>query len=125
MRLKLPLGEALHGHHLHFCEAFRAVGQARSLTPAEAASDAPSNTFVPANMSQLCHELVCQGLRSLLLQHTKISSVNLFLSEQPSLCQFSCRVSPPKKRDTGGTNCKCYKRFEGYRVILINSPVCR
>jgi len=67
VRLKLPLGEALHGHHLHFCEAFRAVGQARSLTPAEAASDAPSNTFVPANMSQLCHELVCQGLRSLLL----------------------------------------------------------
>lgn len=73
---QLPLGEALHGHHLHVGEAFRAVGQARGLTPAEAASHAPGNAFVPANKRQLCHELVRHGLRFLLLQRMKFYLVN-------------------------------------------------
>jgi len=63
--------EALHGHHLHFSEAFCAVGQARGLAPAEAAPDAPGDAFVPAKKSQLCQQLVCHGLCSLLLQRTK------------------------------------------------------
>lgn len=64
-------GEALHGHHLHFSESFCAVGQARGLAPAEAAPDAARDAFVPAKKSKLCHQLVCHGLCSLLLQSTK------------------------------------------------------
>jgi hypothetical protein len=65
-------GKFLHGQHLQFGVALGAVGQARGFAPAEAASDAPSDALVPANIGYLCHKFICHGLRFLLL-HPKIS----------------------------------------------------
>jgi hypothetical protein len=77
-------GEALHGHHLHLGEAFQAVGQARGLAPAEAAPDAPpSHALVPAEESQLRHQLVRHGFSSLLLQRTVTAAI--FISMHPTI----------------------------------------
>lgn len=67
-------GEALQGHHLHLGEAFRAVGQARGLAPAQAAPHAPRHALVPADKRQLRHQLVRHGPFFLLLKHTDTGS---------------------------------------------------